>query len=184
QPGERRLNQATADIMALYYYDRLLHSPGLLEGTLRPNRKFIYAEPAEELYPLLDRILPAGWEVSMMPENQPEHFLPRAQILDTLPTRTNPGVMDITLDDDVVGIVPQIPPTVIETMLKELHRHNLSGFTARERFPGDHDAILAYMGRVAWDANATPDTVTRDLVTHVCAEECAGEMLTAMHQVE
>ena len=183
-PGERGLNQAKADIMALDYYDRLMHSPGLLEGTLRPNRKFIYAEPAEELYPLLDRILPAGWEVSTMPGNQPEHFLPRAQILDTLPTRTNPGVMDITLDDDVVGIVPQIRPTVIETMLKELHRHNWSGFTARERFPGDHDAILAYMGRVAWDANATPDGVTRDLVRHLCGEQCAAEMLTAMHEVE
>jgi Glycosyl hydrolase family 67 N-terminus len=183
-PGERGLNQAKADIMALDYYDRLLHSPDLLKGTLRPDRKFIYAEPAEELYPLLDRVLPAGWEVSAMPENQPEHFLPRAEILDTLPTSRNPGVMDMTLDDDVVGIVPQIRPTVLEKFLKELHRRNWSGFTARERFPGDHDAILAYLGRVAWDANVTPDSVTLDLLRHVCGEECAQEMLTAFHEAE
>ena len=183
-PGQRGLNQAKADIIALDYYDRLLHSPNLLKGTLRPDRKFIYAEPAEELYPLLDRVVPAGWEISAMPENQPEHFLPRAEILDTLPTRTNPGVMDVTLDDDVVGIVPQIRPTVLEKILKELHRRNWSGFTARERFPGDHDAILEYLAHLAWDPNATPDSVTLDLIRHVCGEECAQEMLAALHEAE
>lgn len=183
-PGARGLNQAKADIIALDYYDRLLHSPDLLKGTLRPDRKFIYAEPAEELYPLLDRVVPAGWEISAMPENQPEHFLPRAEILDTLPTSTNPGVMDVTLDDDVVGIVPQIRPTVLEKILKELHRRNWSGFTARERFPGDHDAILEYLAHLSWDPNATPDSVTLDLIRHVCGEACAQEMLTAMHEAE
>ncbi len=183
-PGERGLNQSKADIMALDYYDRLLHSPGLLKGTLRPDRKFIYAEPAEELYPLLDRILPAGWEVAAMPENQPEHFLPRAEILDTLPTGKIPGVMDVTLDDDVVGIVPQFRPTVLAKLLQELHRRHWTGFTARERFPGDHDAILAYLSRAAWDQNATPDAVTLDVLSHVCGAECSEEMLTALHGVE
>ena len=133
-PGQRGLNQAKADIMALDYYDRLLRSPDLLKGTLRPDMKFIYGEPAEELYPLLGRILPQGWEVSALPENQPEHFLLRAEVLGTLPTRQIPGVMDITLDDDVVGIVPQYRPEVVAQALRELHRYGWTGFTARERF--------------------------------------------------
>jgi hypothetical protein len=183
-PGKRGLDQAKADIVALGYYDRLLRDPALLENTLHPGMKFSYAEPAEELYPLLGRILPQGWEVSAMPENQPEHFLPRAEILDTLPTKQIPGSMDVTLDDDVVGIVPQLRPTILHTLLQELRNRGWSGFTARERFPGDHDAVLSYLSRAAWDAKATPNSVTQDLVRHVCGDSCAEEMATVLHEVE
>jgi hypothetical protein len=183
-PGLRGLNQAKADIMALDFYDRLLRSPELLKGTLNPNMKFMYSEQAEELFPLLGRILPKGWEVSAMPENQPEHFLPRAEILDTLPTDKIPGVMDVTLDDDVVGIVPQFRPTILARMLQELQRRHWSGFTTRERFPGDHDVILAFLGRAAWDSNATPDSVAQDLLVPLCGEKCAAKMRYTFSSVE
>jgi hypothetical protein len=183
-PGKRGLDQAKADIVALAYYDRLLRDPELLKETLHPDMKFLYAEPAEELFPLLGRILPAGWEVSAMPENQPEHFLPRAEVLETLPTRQIPGIMDVTLDDDVVGVAPQLRPTVLHTVLQELQHRGWTGFTARERFPGDHDAVLAYLSRAGWDANATPDAITQDLIRHVCGESCTEDMLTALHEVE
>ena len=147
--------------------------------------KFFYAEPGEELYPLLGRILPHGWEVSAMPENQPEHFLPRAHILDTLPTQQIPGSMDLTLDDDVVGLVPQLRPAILHTVVQELQRRGWTGFTARERFPGDHDAVLAYLSRAGWDPNPdTPDAVAEDLIRHVCGEGCTADMLTALHGVE
>jgi hypothetical protein len=183
-PGKRGLDQAKADIVALAYYDRLLRDPELLKDTLRPDMKFLYAEPAEELFPLLGRILPAGWEVSAMPENQPEHFLPRAEVLETLPTHQIPGSMDVTLDDDVVGVVPQFRPTVLHKMLQELHRRGWRGFTARERFPGDHDAVLAYLSRAGWDPNANPDTITQSLIRDICGDGCAEDMLAALHEVE
>jgi hypothetical protein len=183
-PGKAGLDQAKADIVALGYYDRLLRDPELLRDTLHPGMKFSYAEPAEELYPLLGRILPQGWEVTVMPENQPEHFLPRAEILNTLPTNQIPGSMDVTLDDDVVGIVPQLRPTILHTLLQELQHRGWTGFTARERFPGDHDTVLAYLSRAGWDSKATPESATQDLVRHVCGDSCAEEMVTALHQVE
>ncbi|MGH9511407.1 MAG: hypothetical protein ACRD2U_04655 [Terriglobales bacterium] len=183
-PGTRGLNQAKADIVALAYYDRLLRDPDLLKNTLHPDMKFLYAEPAEELFPLLGRILPVGWEVSAMPENQPEHFLPRAEVLQTLPTKQIPGIMDVTLDDDVVGVVPQFRPTILRQVLQELHRRGWTGFTARERFPGDHDAILAYLSRAGWDSTATPDAITQDLMRHICGEACADDMQTALREVE
>jgi hypothetical protein len=183
-PGQRGLNQAKADIVAMAYYDRLLRDPDLIKDTLRPDMKFLYSEPAEELFPLLGRVLPKGWEVSAMPENQPEHFLPRAEVLGSLPTKEIPGVMDVTLDDDVVGIVPQFRPTILQRVLQELERQGWTGFTARERFPGDHDAILAYLGRAGWDKNAKPYAITADLLSHVCGEPCATELVAAMHDLE
>jgi hypothetical protein len=183
-PGKRGLDQAKADIVALAYYDRLLRNPDLLKDTLRPDMKFLYAEPAEELFPLLGKILPAGWEVSAMPENQPEHFLPRAEVLETLPTRQIPGTMDITLDDDVVGVVPQHRPAILHTLLQELQHRGWTGFTARERFPGDHDAVLAYLSQASWDSNATPDAVNQDLIGHICGQACTEDMVKAFHELE
>ena len=183
-PGERGLNQAKADIVAMAYYDRLLRDPDLIKDTLRPDMKFLYSEPAEELFPLLGRVLPKGWEVGAMPENQPEHFLPRAEVLGTLPTKQIPGLMDVTLDDDVVGIVPQFRPIILQKSLQELNRYGWTGFTARERFSGDHDAILAYLGRAGWDKNASPYLITQDLLEHICGEACGVELVAAMHDVE
>lgn len=182
--GKRGLDQVKAHIACLYYYDHLLHDPEILKDTLRPDTKFEYGEPAEELYPLLGRILPPGSQVTAHPENQPEHFLPRAEILSTLPTREVPGIMNVTLDDDVVGIVPQLRPTVLYKFLQELQHRGWTGYTARERFPGDHDAVLAYLSRAGWDPQATPEAVSQDLIRHVCGEGCTEGMLAALHEDE
>ncbi len=183
-PGDLGVEQVKADLTSLYFYDRLLNDPKILQDTLRPDIKFIYGEPAEELFPILDRILPSGSEVGIHPENQPEHFLPRAEILSTLNTKKVPGFMHVTLDDDVVGLVPQLRPTVLHKVIQVLHRYGWTGFVARERFPGDHDAVLAYLSRAAWDQNATPDAVTRDLIRAVCGEGSVEDMVAALNLVE
>ena len=183
-PGDLGVEQVKADLTSLYFYDRLLNDPQVLKDTLRPDIKFVYGEPAEELFPLLDRILPAGSEVAIHPENQPEHFLPRAEILSTLNTKKIPGFMHVTLDDDVVGLVPQLRPTVLHKVIQELHRHGWTGFVARERFSGDHDAVLAYLARAAWDQKATPDAVTRDLIRAVCGEGSVEDMAAGLNFAE
>ena len=183
-PGKRGLDQAKADIASLFFYDRLLLDGGVLGDTQRPDIQFVYMEPAEELYPLLDRILPSGWEVGAHPENQPEHFLPRAEVLGTLNTRKIPGIMHVTLDDDVVGLVPQLRPTVLHEFMTQLRRHGWTGFAARERFPADHDAVLAYLAEAGWNSEAEPDVVARDLIRTVCGEASVEDMLAALHLVE
>ncbi len=183
-PGKLGVEQVKGDLTSLYFYDRLLNDPEILKGTLRPEIKFVYGEPAEELFPILDRILPSGSEVGIHPENQTEHFLARAELLSTLNTEKVPGFMHITLDDDVVGLVPQLRPTILHKMIQELHRHGWTGFVARERFPGDHDAVLAYLSRAGWDREATPDAVTRDQVRAVCGEGSVQDMVAALRLVE
>jgi hypothetical protein len=183
-PGQLGVEQVKADLTSLYFYDRLLNDPQVLKDTLRPDIKFVYGEPAEELFPMLDRILPTGSEIGIHPENQPEHFLPRAEILSTLNTKKIPGFMHVTLDDDVVGLVPQLRPTVLYKVIQELHRYGWTGFVTRERFPGDHDAVLAYLARAAWDKKATPDAVTRDLIRAVCGQESVDDMVAALNFTE
>ena len=56
--AEKALDEAKGDLASLVFYDRLLHGSGFLQTTLRPDMKFMWGGPAEELWPLLGKILP------------------------------------------------------------------------------------------------------------------------------
>src|SRR5206468_916429 len=61
-PPERAEAEVKGDLVNLYFYDRLLRQQDVLKGTLRPDMKFIFGDIAEELFPVLPRILPHGSE--------------------------------------------------------------------------------------------------------------------------
>lgn len=182
-PLPRLLNEVKGDITSLYFYDRLLGGSQAAQNFRRPDIKFMYWGVSEELFPIVNRILPRGWEIGVMPANQPSHLLERVEILKDLPVE-NPGVLDLTLDDDNIGIVPQLTSNSLHQIVQVLKRNGWAGLVARERFPGDHDWPLNYLAKAAWDANATPDAVGLDLLTVICGRECGDAMMTAFHEVE
>ena len=143
----------------------------------------MYWGVSEELFPIVNRVLPRGWELGVMPSNQPNHLLERIEILKDLPAE-NPGVMDLTLDDDNIGVVPQLTTNFLPQIVQVLKSNGWSGFVARERFPGDHDWPLAYLAKAAWDAQANPNTIGLDLLSAVCGKDCAANMMTIFHEVE
>ena len=77
--------EVKGDLVALYFYDRLLNQLRVLQGTRRPDMKFIYATGAEELYPLLPRILPAGSETLSFVDYTPSRIVRRRDKLAIFP---------------------------------------------------------------------------------------------------
>jgi len=182
-PVPRVLDEVKGDITSLYFYERLLRGPLTPESLRRPNLKFMYWGISEELFPIIERILPAGWEIGVMPANQPSHLLERIEVLKELPSQ-NPGVLDLTIDDDNIGVVPQLTSNALHKIVQVLKRNGWAGFVARERFPADHDWALTYLSKAAWDPEATPETVGRDLLGAVCGEECGEHLLEAFREIE
>lgn len=182
-PLERLLTEVKGDITSLYFYDRLLGGSKAGETFRRPDIKFMYWGVSEELFPIVNRILPRGWEIGVMPSNQPTHLLERIEILKDLPPE-NPGVMDLTLDDDNIGVVPQLTPNSLHQIVQVLKSNGWAGFVARERFPGDHDWPLSYLAKAAWDDHVDPDAIGLDLLSAVCGKECANYMMTVFREVE
>ena len=105
------------------------------------------------------------------------------EIFGTFPTDEVAGLLHLTLDDDNVGVMPQITISAVHELVKEL-RKGWAGFSARERFPADHDWVLAYLSRAGWDAEATPDTVAADFLQGVCGQACGEALLEAFREVE
>ena len=92
--------------------------------------------------------------------------------------------MNLTVDDDNIGIVPQMTTSSLQKVLKILRETGWEGIVARERFPGDHDTEMAYLARAAWDPNADPDKIASEQLAAACGQRCGKDLLTTMHSVD
>ena len=184
-PGgaERALAEVKGDLVALYFYDRLLNEGKVLDGSRRPDVKSTFSAIAEELYPLLGRLLPLDAEVLNFVDYTPSRIVKRREALETVP----PGVFAVliyTLHDDNVGLLPQLTTGSLHELTRDLVRHGWTGFSTRYWLVADHDPCAGYLARAAWDEEVTPASVYADLARTVCGEDCVADMLTVFREVE
>jgi len=96
-PGgaERALQEVKGDIVALYFYDRLISAEvAEAEASARQSRpgsrgfhlpKFIFNSVAEELFPVLARIAPPGSETLNFVDYTPARIVQRREVLRNIP---------------------------------------------------------------------------------------------------
>ncbi|MCX7427284.1 MAG: hypothetical protein NTW96_16855 [Planctomycetia bacterium] len=185
-PGgaERAVREVKGDLVMLRFYDRLLSECHALEGTKRPDMKFIYCAVAEELFPVLPRILPPGSETLNFLAYTPARVVKRREAIARLDTRTVPATLIFTLHDDNIGLLPALTTGSLHELTKDLRRHGWAGFSTRYWLIGDHDPCVAYLAQAAWDAAATPEGVYRDHVRAACGEAAVPDMLAMFEAVE
>jgi hypothetical protein len=185
-PGgaRRAVQEVKGDIVSLYFYDRLLTDLQVMKGTRRPDARFIFNSVAEELFPVLARMMPPGSETLNFVDYTPARILKRRDALGRLPARELPASLIYTLHDDNVGLVPQLSTGSLHTITTELRRYGWAGFSTRYWLIGDHDPCVAYLARASWDATATPEGVYRDQLRAVCGERGIADMLAVFREVE
>ena len=181
---KKAADEVKGDLASLYFFDWLVKDSGAVSDSKRPDMKFLYWGFAEELFPVLPKVLPPNSEVEVMPDNFLTHLLLRADILKKLSDSPIQPIINLTVDDDNIGIVPQITTSSLQKVLKLLRETHWDGIVARERFPGDHDTEMAYLARAAWDANADPDKIASEQLAAACGQRCGAELLTTMHTID
>lgn len=139
---------------------------------------------AEELYPILPRVLPPNSELEVMPDNFLDHLLERPGILKDLSAGAIQPIINLTLDDDNIGILPQMTTSALQKVLALLRETKWQGVVTRERFPGDHDTERAYLARASWDANADPEKTALEELQAACGARCGEDLLTTMHSID
>ncbi|MEO5803723.1 MAG: alpha-glucuronidase family glycosyl hydrolase [Verrucomicrobiota bacterium] len=178
--AERAVKEVKADIVALYFYDKIISDPQTKIG----GRKFVVSTVAEELFPILARIFPAGSETLNFVDYTPSRIVKRREVLKEIPAREIPSVLIYTLHDDNVGVLPQLATHSLAELKKDIRSHGWAGFSTRYWLIGDHDPCVAYLSRAAWDTNATPKEIYRDQITRVCGEAAVPDMLKLFSEVE
>jgi len=185
-PGgaERAVREVKGDIVSLYYYDRLLTDLRVMDDSHRPDVKFLIVNVAEELFPILGRILPPGAEAVHFVDYTPSRIVKRRQVLRNIPNREVPSTLQYTLHDDNTGLLPQLETGPLHKLTVELRRHGWAGFLTRYWLIGDHDPCVSYIARAAWDKSATPEDIYRDQISTVCGAAAVEDMLTVLREVE
>ena len=185
-PGgeERALQEVKGDIVALYFYDRLLNEIHVLKESRRPDMKFIYNSVAEELFPLLGNLVPHDWETLNFVDYTASRIVKRREVLENVPSQEHACSLIYTLHDDNVGLLPQLATGSLHELTKDLMRHGWAGFSTRYWLIADHDPCVAYLAKAAWGENVTHEDVYRDQIRAVCGEECIEDMLTTFREVE
>lgn len=185
-PGgaERALQEVQGDIVALYFFDRLLTELKVLQDSRRPDVKFIVNSVAEELFPVLGRLLPPGSEALNFVDYTPARIVQRREVLRNVPSREIPCSLIYTLHDDNVGVLPQLTTGSLHELTMDLRRYGWAGFSTRYWLIGDHDPCVAYLSRASWEETATPEAVYRDQIRAACGEACVEDLLTVFREVE
>ena len=184
QLDKKAADEVKGDLASLDFFDWLVKDSGAVSESKRPDMQFLYWGFSEELFPILPRVLPPNSEMEVMPDNFLTHLLERTEILKSLSGGPIQPIINLTVDDDNIGIVPQITTSSLQNVLKILRQTNWKGFVARERFPGDHDTELAYLARAAWDADADPDKIASEQLRAACGSVCGDDLLITMHSVD
>ena len=185
-PGgeERALQEVKGDIVALYFYDRLLNEIHALKESRRPDMKFIYNSVAEELFSLLGSLVPHDWETLNFVDYTASRIVKRREVLENVPSREHACSLIYTLHDDNVGLLPQLATGSLRELTQDLIRHGWAGFSTRYWLIADHDPCVAYLSKAAWEEGVKHEDVYRDQIRTVCGEECVDDMLTTFREVE
>ena len=185
-PGgeERALQEVKGDIVALYFYDRLLNDIQALKKSRRPDMKFIYNNVAEELFPVLGNLVPRGWETLNFVDYTASRIVKRREVLGNIPSSEHACSLIYTLHDDNVGLLPQLATGSLYELTQDLCRHGWVGFSTRYWLIADHDPCVAYLAKAAWYQNVNHEAVYRDQIRAVCGEACVEEMVTVFREVE
>jgi len=180
---ERAVREVKGDITFLFFIDRLLRGQSVLKDSRRPDMKFIYDSLAEELAPAIPRMVPPGWESQHFLDYTPGRILDREAVLASLPTRQIPTTLIFTLHDDNVGLIPQTEIEPLAKLTRLLVRYGWAGFSTRYWLIGDHDPLVAFLSKAAWDPRVTAEAVAGNQFRMVCGEGCVEDLQTLLREL-
>jgi len=185
-PGgaSRAVAEVKGHITGLCFLTRLWTSPAVLPKTRKPDARLVVYEVAEELYPILSRVLPRNSELVLVIDYNPTRVLRRRSVLAAVPAKEVPTNLVLTIQDDSVGVLPLLTTGALGELVGDMRKHGLDGFCTRQWMISDHDPCVAFLSKAAWDAGATPKAIYVDQIQAVCGAPAVEPMLEAFREVE
>ncbi len=180
----RSVMEVKGHITGLYFLLSLWNRPDLIPKTRKPDARLVVYEVAEELWPILPRILPKNSEMVVVMDYNSTRVLRRRSVIATLPAKEIPTTMILSLHDDSVGMLPQLTTSSLHELIGDLRKAGVTGFGTRQWLISDHDASTAYLAKSAWNSDTTPESVYTEQVRAVCGEAAVAPMLEAFRAIE
>jgi hypothetical protein len=179
----RAVKEVRGDIVALYFYDLFFAERKAMSHTRRPDMRVMYMYLAEELYPILARVLPPGTEVTHYVDYTPTRVLRRREVLKAIPSGTV-HTMCYTLHDDNVGFLPMVAAESLGELLATTRQAGWKGFMSRYWLTSDHDLCVNYLAHAMWDKEQSNFGTYSRLLAALCGEACVYALRGMFRELE
>jgi len=182
--GDRGVQSLRGNLTALQFFNRLLADKSLLQLPGGRSAKVVIADVDPALYPVLDKVLPAGKGALHFIDYTARRVADNRSLLKTVPASKVPSSLILTLADDNVGVLPQMSYTSLATLIGELRTQKWEGFSTRYWMPGDLDFSAYYLSRASFSAGLTPRQALDQFTTAALGEGTAERTWKAFEQIE
>jgi len=185
-PGglERVMKEVKGNIVRLNYFDRLLNDSPFLKDIRIKNKKYVFNGIAEELVPVIDRVLGKNCELMLSIDYTPTRVLRRKHVFEKLKHINIPWYIVQTLEDDNIGIILQLTTGSVYEIMKEAQNNGCLGFVTRLWNVEGHNLPVSYLAKASWRKSVTPGEIYCDQLKAVSCENCMEEMLEVFRIVE
>ena len=181
---ERQVSRIKADIVALSLLDSVLDDDELLARPGRPPMRVIYAQVAEELWPILPRILPENGGLHGFIDYTAHRVVEQIETMDYASADKLACRMIFTLADDNVGLLPQLSTFPLAVIASRMRERQWEGFTTRHWLIGDLDPTVQYLARSSWNGDVSPSDALADLAATICNPPGAESLVESWNLIE
>lgn len=181
--GQRAVQEVKGDIVALRYYDLFFCERAALSQTTKPKIRLMFMYFAEELYPILTRVLPKETEITCYVDYTPTRILKRREVLKHIDPQT-PYTLCYTLHDDNIGFLPMVAAESLGELLRTARKAGWRGFTSRYWLTSDHDICVNYLARAMWDASQSNFAAYARILPAICGADSVYPLLGMFRELE
>ena len=182
--AQREMDRVRADLVALYVLDQVFADGETLSRAEGNNPDIIYIGLADELWPLLARIAPARSQLLDFVDYTARRVVDQIDALEYAPVQQVPSRFIFTLEDDNIGLLPQLATKPLHEIATRMREKGWQGFSTRYWTIGCHDLSAHYLARSSWDAGLTPGQACTWLVKDLCGEQCVPPVIQAWELIE
>ena len=180
----RAEQELRSDIEFLYFLDKLFTEGQLLKRLGRPDLHVVLTGITEELFAVLDRVLPDGFGLKTGIDYNLTLAAQRIGSLDAMRDSKVARYLNMSVQDDMNSLLISSEGARIGQFLEAIQRHGFAGWISRYWSIGDLDHSTLFLTRASWDTGLSPDETYEDYIRHVFGEECLPEMREALRLLE
>ena len=166
---ERAERELKSTVSMLQFFDHFFANNDLLERAAEKDITFTLdvGGSSAPLLPVMDRVLWDGGGISIGLGYTSSRAVRTMHYMEGLDATRVPADMVITLQDDNIGLMPQVATESIHLLLRAMQRLGWRGFFTRFWPIGDLDPTVAYLARASWDPEVTPRKAYEDHFSHL-----------------
>ena len=187
-PGgvERSERELKSTVTMLHFFDGFFTDSDVLDRAASQGTKVSLdlTVTSAPLFGLIDKVLwPDAGIVNVLDYTSPR-AVRRMHYMESLDADRVRGHLNITLQDDNTGWLPQVATQSIDLLLREMQRLKWQGFCTRSWPIGDLDPTVAYMARACWNRDTTPGAAYEDHFCHAYGPEAKEDLCRVMRLLE